>query len=208
MINTYTTTSTFHVNILLSLGHYVKLMVSLMSVLTGGWNVSNSIQWDPVQHHFSQLSDILSTEMNIINFAKMFFFFSSSTLSIRYILVRDYSYKWMTVGVKWDQEHSVLSTMKKTKQKQYNSGIFMHFDSLEILRHRLFNRLEWAPDCIVLPSLHLSEGWDFTGHRPARPQEQCSQCWCWSHLWQVTHRCIQYMDKNSCWILLWHALPL
>lgn len=62
------------------------------------------------------------------------------------------------------------------------------------------NRLEWTPDCIVLPSLHLCEGWDFAGHRPACPQEQCSQCRCWSHLWQVIHK---YMSAQT--VSLWQT---
>lgn len=56
----------------------------------------------------------------------------------------------------------------------------------EILRRTLVtNRLERAPDCIVLSSLHLGEGWNFTGHWPTRPQEQRSQCRCRRHLRQV-----------------------
>lgn len=50
---------------------------------------------------------------------------------------------------------------------------------------RSANRVEWAPDCLLLPPLHLGEGRDLTGHWAARAQEQRPQRRRRCHLWQV-----------------------
>lgn len=51
------------------------------------------------------------------------------------------------------------------------TGVVFHF------------RVEWAPHCVILPSLHHLEGWSSPGLWAAA--WQCTQCRSWSHFWQV-----------------------